>query len=332
MAIPAIVTAGDTRAARAVYGESKVYLEVEGRPLVAHVVAALQDVPEISEVWVVGDPERLEEALGDSGFRASLRKPLHIQPQFRNLYENAWETYRRALPGAPPDGKDPEDADLDRMALFLSADLPFATPQEISQFIRRALESGCDYLLSLVTEGSLTGFRARHGKPGIEPAFFNIRDGRVRQSNLHLARPGRMGNRRYIEDMYEHRHQKEWSDMLGLAWRLLFSETAGIQVALYFLLLHVAGLADRWRLRRLADFLRGYLTLERVERMLSRMLDTRFGFVITEVGGCAIDVDTEEEFDAVCERYKEWRALQEERALQLYGALPEAAARDGGSS
>ena len=66
MKIPAIVTAGDRRAARAVYGESKVYLEVDGLPLVARVVAVLQRVPEISEVWVVGNAERLAEVLGRS--------------------------------------------------------------------------------------------------------------------------------------------------------------------------------------------------------------------------------------------------------------------------
>ena len=62
--VPAIVTAGDSRAAKAVYGKSKVYLEVDGLPLVAHAVRVLQDCPEISAVWVVGDPGRLEAALG----------------------------------------------------------------------------------------------------------------------------------------------------------------------------------------------------------------------------------------------------------------------------
>ena len=47
MGIPAIVTAGDSRAAKAVYGQSKVYLEVAGLPLVAHVVRTLQDCPEV---------------------------------------------------------------------------------------------------------------------------------------------------------------------------------------------------------------------------------------------------------------------------------------------
>ncbi|MCZ6463189.1 MAG: hypothetical protein O7A09_02540 [Proteobacteria bacterium] len=45
MSIPAIVTAGDGHAAKRVYGESKVYLELGGRPLVAQVVATLQRVP-----------------------------------------------------------------------------------------------------------------------------------------------------------------------------------------------------------------------------------------------------------------------------------------------
>ena len=102
MSVPAIVLAGDLRAAKAIYGESKVYLEIAGRPLVAHVATALQTTPEVSEVWVVGDAERLEAVLGTPVVQESLCKPLHIVAQFRNVYENGMETYRRALPGAPP--------------------------------------------------------------------------------------------------------------------------------------------------------------------------------------------------------------------------------------
>ena len=60
MGVPAIVAAGDRRAAKAVHGESKPYLVLAGRPLVARVVAALQRVPEVSEVWVVGNAERFD--------------------------------------------------------------------------------------------------------------------------------------------------------------------------------------------------------------------------------------------------------------------------------
>ena len=50
--VPAIVTAGDSRAAKAVYGKSKVYLEVADRPLVEHVVLIDQ-----GEVLVEGPSE-----------------------------------------------------------------------------------------------------------------------------------------------------------------------------------------------------------------------------------------------------------------------------------
>ena len=107
MGIPAVVTAGDRGAAKAVCGDSKVFLEVGGLPLVAHAVLALQDVSEVSAVWVVGDAERLERLFARPELRSRLTKTLHVLAQFANLYENAWESYRRLLPGAGPDGRDP---------------------------------------------------------------------------------------------------------------------------------------------------------------------------------------------------------------------------------
>src|SRR5690606_11908696 len=158
-AVPAVVAAGDRRAARAVHGESKPYLMLAGRPLVAHVVEALQAVPEVSEVWVVGDSARLDRVFADPAEQKALRKPLHVVEQFRNLYENAWETYRRLLPGAGPEGRDPADPGDEEIAvLYLSADLPFATPEEISAFVRQSLAADCDYALGLCTEESMTGF------------------------------------------------------------------------------------------------------------------------------------------------------------------------------
>jgi hypothetical protein len=100
--VPAVITAGEGRASKAICGQSKVYLEVGGRPLVARVVSILQRVPEVSEIWVVGNAPRLEGVLDDPRLRGELRVPVTIVPQFRNLYENAWQTYRRLLPAAVP--------------------------------------------------------------------------------------------------------------------------------------------------------------------------------------------------------------------------------------
>ena len=330
MSLPAIVTAGDRKASRAIYGESKAYLVIAGRPLVAHVVATLQDVPDVSDVWVVGNAERLEAALGDPALSRSLRKPLQVVPQFRNLYENGWETYRRALPGAPPEGRDPTEAD--GPALFLSTDLPFATPHEIQAFIRQSLATGVDYTVGLVTEPSMRSFYPEApGKGGIHMAYFNLREGRFRQSNLHLIRPGRVRNRYYVEEMYEHRHQREFAEIAGLAWRLLRSDRGGFAVLGYYGLMHLAGVLDRRGLRRIADAVRRWIAMGRIERGVGGLLRASFRFVVTEGGGCAVDIDNEHDYDVAAKRYEEWRKEQLARVEQLYGPLPltEGAARGG---
>lgn len=335
MAIPAIVTAGDGRAAKAVYGENKVFLPVAGRPMLARLVITLQAVPEVSEVWVVGNVERLEALFDDPSVRAEIEKPLFIVAQGRNLLENAWDTFRCTLSRDPQQPRDPVGDEVDRFVLYLSGDMPFATAQEISAFTRQGLAlPDCDYALGLVTEDSIEDFLpTAPGEPGIEVAFFNLREGRLRQSNLHLARPARLGNRFRIEDMYEHRHQKQFGNMVVLAWKLFFSRAAGPWIVLLYMVMHTAGLADRWHLRVLADAMRRLVTIERNERVVSRVLDTRFRFVVTEGGGCAVDVDTDEEYDAVQAKFDEWTRAQQARVEAIYGpvALPARAAIPGGT-
>ncbi|HTY19217.1 MAG TPA: NTP transferase domain-containing protein [Myxococcota bacterium] len=320
MGVPAIVTAGDRRAAKAVYGESKPYLELGGRPLVAHVVAALQRVPEVSSVWVVGNAERLAPLLGDPAMKDELRKPLHVVPQFRNLYENGWETYRRLLPGAGPEGRDPGPEDADTAVLYASADLPFATPEEISAFARQSLALDCDYALGLCTEASMRDFYPEApGEPGIRMAYFNLREGRYRQSNLHWIKPARIGNRQYIEEMYEHRYQRQIGQMIALGWRLLRLQEGGLAVLYYYGLMHLAALADRSGLARLSDAIRARIPMSRVEAGCSALLRGRFRFVVTEVGGSAVDIDNEHDYDAARARFDVWRDRQRERAAALLG-------------
>jgi len=317
MKIPAVIAAGDRGAAKAIYGESKPYLELAGRSLVGHAIVLLQAVPEVSEVYVVGDAERLGRELAAEPLRRELRKPLHVVPQLGNLYENAWQAYRCVLPGAGPEGRDPaSEQDLDQRVLYLPADMPFATPEEVSLFVRGGLARDCDYALGLVTEASMQAFSPRApGEPGIQMAFFNLREGRFRQSNLHLVRPARLGNRHYIEEMYRNRYQRELRPILVLAWQLLTSQRGGAAIVFYYALMHLAGFADRRGLTRIADRLRRRVPLERVARGCGDLLRTRFAFVITDVGGCAVDVDNEHDFEVARERFDAWTRMQRARAL-----------------
>lgn len=320
--LPAVVTAGDRGAAKAVHGESKVYLEIGGLPLVAHVVLALQRVPEVSEVWVVGNAERLEGVFANPRIRGELRKPLHVVPQFRNLYENAWQTYRRLLPGAAAEGRDPVGPDLDQWVLYLSGDLPFAQPEELSSFVRQGLGLGADYVVGLAGEESLVAFYPKSPElSGIRMAYFNLAEGRFRQSNLHLVRPARLGNRHYVEELYENRYQKEIGNIIKLAWKLLRTEQGGLRLLFLYVLMHLASIADRHGWRRLSDRLRRGIPAKRIEGILSLLLRTRLRFCVTDVGGCAIDIDNEPDYDAAAVRFEEWRSAQRERAERLYGRL-----------
>jgi hypothetical protein len=321
--VPAIVAAGDGKAAKAIHGESKVYLEVAGEPMVARVVAALQQVPEVSEVWVVGNDERLAATLSADSLQRRLTKPLAIVPQYRNLLENAWQTYRRMLPGAGVEGRDPvNDEEADLRILYLSADLPLLVPQEISAFIRAATEADCDYGLGLSTEASMTPFYPRAGQPGIQMAYFNTAEDRLRQNNLHLVRPARLGRRQAVEDMYEHRYQKELGQVIGLAWRILTNQGGGPSIVFYYGFMQLALLCDRAKLRGLADVIRRAVPLARIERACSSLLDARFRLIVTGMGGCAIDIDNEKDLEVTRTQFEAWQRELEVQAERLYGPPP----------
>jgi len=141
--------------------------------------------------------------------------------------------------------------------------------------------------------------------------------------------------------MYEHRKQRELRSMLSLGWRLLWMEEGSASIAFFYAVIHVAGVFDRHGWRRLADRMRRFVSVARVERAISRLMKARIRLVIPEVGGCAIDIDTDEEYDAIVQAYPQLWPLQRERAEALAGPLPlpeEASgakadpARGGGSS
>jgi hypothetical protein len=320
--IPAIVMAGDRGAAKAIHGESKVYLEVAGLPMVARIVMTLQFVAEVDEVWVVGDSKRLEAVFSQPQIRDHIHKPFTITEQHANLYENAWETFKRTLPGAGPEGRTPEGDDLDAEVVYLSGDLPFATPQEISRFILDGRATGADYTLGLANENSLVAYRQVDAEgEGLDVAFFNLRDGRLRQNNLHLAKPARILGRQYVQEMYQHRHMREFGNMIGLGTKLLFKE-GGIAILFFYFIMHFGGLADRKGWKRMAGMISRGISLKRNEWGISKLLKCHFRFVVSELGGCAIDVDTEEEYDQVQKNFDKWTAHEQERAEALWGPVP----------
>ena len=176
-----------------------------------------------------------------------LVKPLWIVPQYpeplrERLVHVSATAARRRCRGARSDAGGSGAArplSLDRPALRNAAGDLGVRAQGRS---RRT----CDYALGLVDRARARGASTRRaGEPGIRMAYFNLREGRFRQSNLHLVKPARLGNRHYIEDMYEHRYQRQLGQALGLAWRIFSERGGGVRVLFYYGLMHLAGVLDR---------------------------------------------------------------------------------------
>jgi len=103
----------------------------------------------------------------------------------------------------------------------------------------------------------------------------------------------------------------------GLSLPALAAAGGGLAVVWTYCLMHLAGLANRHGLRRMADLVRRWIPIARIEQGVSQLLRARFRLVVTEVGGCAVDVDNEHDFEVARERYAEWTKAQRERALAL---------------
>jgi len=308
MQIQAILVAGDRGASRAVRGRSKAFVEIAGKPMVVHVLEALLHTPEVSEVFATGDTLRLGKAFAEHGclgLSAARGCPLHLVPQAGSLYENIWNAFLRSLsPGKP---------DPDHAVLVVPSDIPLVVPEEISEFLTSAGKVDADYVIGLTPEEALEPYRARDGEPGIEMAYFNLREGRFRQNNLHCVRPLKMRNRHYVQDMYENRYQKEWGNTLRLIWRVLTRELRNLWVLSFYLVMHVASVLQRRGYRRISDLVRRFAALPTVERGMSDLLQTRVRCVTTALGGAALDIDNAEDLEVAERMFARWKRQQLER-------------------
>ena len=286
-------------------GRSKAFVEVGGKPMLVHVLEAVLHTPEVREVFVVGDAIRLEKAVAEFGCQklaSALAKPVHIVPQWNTLFENVWNTFLRTL----PNGRHDEDHGI----LVVPSDIPLVIPEELGDFLRQARSLDADYVVGLTPQEALLRFAPDGEQEGVEMASFNLAEGRYRQNNLHWVKPLRMGNRHYIQDMYEHRYQKELGSMIGLAWRIFRKEFRNLWVLWLYALMHLAGVLDRRGHGRAARRVRSWVSLSAVERGIGALLRTRMRSVVTALGGAALDVDNDEDLVVVDKNLERWKALQ----------------------
>ena len=317
--LKAVVLAGDKGRSHPVFGRNKAFLEVDGLPVVARVVSALGKADSVSEIFIVGPKQKLEEALPPEYVHAQVGKPVHIFEQRTTVYENVWYTFLETLP-AYRRGESVETLaagpEADSVVLVAAADMPLLTSSEVDEFVPKCDMDTYDYVIGVTPEEDLEHYYPAGGRPGIRMAYIHFREGKFRQNNLQVVRPFRIENRHYIQTMYDLRYQKEFGNIMRLAWEILKKEEGGWGTVGNYLLLQLSLLFARLHLRFLSDLVRRITYVDSVIGCVSKLLKTRFAYASTSLGGAALDIDKEREHEIVKLRFSDWMKHQEQKARE----------------
>lgn len=315
-----IVTAGDRGASRPVLGMNKVFLPLAGVPIINYVLSAVERARCTARIFVIGDRAQLEAALAVPHTPFQGRCPIILLEQGNTLYDNVWSAFLHSLPGYQPDTDWQQYVDtaaMDKPVLVIPGDVPLATPYEIDAFVESCDLSHYDYCLGMSAESVLQAYYPQGDRPGIRMAYFTLRDLQARQNNLHLVKPLRLGNRHYIQRMYDSRYQREWKNIARLCWELYTAQHGSLRIAWYYFCLHVARVCRLYGWQHLALARPFFLEIPVVASVLSQLLHTRFTAILTPYGGCALDVDNAEHYQAICSNFELWLAHQATVAQEL---------------
>ncbi len=195
--------------------------------------------------------------------------------------------------------------------LVSSCDIPVIMPEEIDEFVIKADLEKYDYIIGLCSEESLKYYYPSQNTPGMVLNYFHLKEGNYRVNNMNIIKPLKIKRLEYIERMYELRYQKKLLNMLKLLIRIMFNGRGVIMAFFKALKLHMA----------LYCFDRGYekfyprfkesVRIDRVFKSIGKILGTRASYIVTSMGGAALDIDHPEDREVIEEMINLWIKHQE---------------------
>jgi len=303
--LDAIVLAGtDSNPKRMIRGQNKAFLGVGGEVLVRRVVNALLGAASIGKVFVVGPHDRLNAVLG------GLPDEVIIVEQSGGLVSNALaavgasEAHYRQQHGSD---------DPLRPLLFISCDLPIVSAAAIDDFVTRCAgedsKSEVKYamLAGVAEEASLKNFYAENDKEGIRRPYVNFRENRLRLANIYVGRPRTLDNQQFLEIGFAHRKAEKLKNVIILVWKFL-GQSGGWRAAWFTLRLQLTLIVSKNQ-GRLYRWLRQFNKTADAEKCCGDVLGGAIRTVITPYGGLSLDVDDDEDYRILNERFEDWSAV-----------------------
>jgi hypothetical protein len=181
----------------------------------------------------------------------------------------------------------------------------------VDEFISHSNMHDHDYSIGITSEKVLSYYHPAADKPGIQMIYFHVREDLMRQNNLHLARPLKLKQLDYIEKMYEWRYQTHVFNVLRMMFALLLVSWRFFAALKVFAFLQLSLYYDRHGHPRLADRMRMHAPLHALPEGIGRIIGARTQVVYTHVGGAALDVDHDENLDAMEAMYDDWMEHQQ---------------------
>ena len=305
--INAVVVAGNKGASRNFAARNKNLLPVAGRPILAHVLNALQQVERIGRMVVVGPYAELCELVARGRTEYNWRKPVELVEQQNTLFENGWSGFCHAIGEEVPPGDMPKDPTLiETRVMFMAGDLPLVTHEEINEFLDGCSGTDADYCCGVTEATNMARFSRYQGKPGLSMAYLHLNSGSYRLNNMHLVRPFKVGNLPYLQRGYQARYQRQPLNILKAIYDIWVTHRLGMKPVFLYLVLQFCVLFQALKLRRLLDWTRRKITRQRITDMACTILQTHAVAVETTKAGAAIDVDNKRDYETICLRYDEF--------------------------
>jgi len=316
-----LILAGDRKGARLLYGTNKAFLMLKGRPLVSYVLSALDRSVEVRSIHIVGPVDRIRELLA----RFPCQKPISYIEQGDTIFQNLWYGSLHTFPEYVR-GTDYRNLsgskEADKIVLAATCDMPMLEPAEIDAFIRSSPVNDYDLIFGVTRKEMLLPFLHTPQTPGFSFAYFCFRDQIIRHANVFLLRPLKLGfvMEEFIPMIYNFRYQKQWRNIFGSLGYIL-SLGIGPRGIWYFLILQLAKSADLKNRRRLREFARNRITLQKVLDYVQPIMQTRFTAQETIGPGTALDADSEEDLAIFEQTFEQWKEIQR-RILEGKYPLP----------